>query len=241
MKTETGKIDQINLVNKTSAERLYLTFDMDLAHDDIIRDTAELLIKAQFSATWFVTHNTPYLDKLRMHEKFELGIHPNFNFLLNGDTRNGNSALMILNKLMLIVPEAKSVRSHSMTQSTVLLDLFRDKGITHDVNCFIPIQTGIEIKPWLLWNGLVRVPYCWEDDVHCMYQLNDKIEPYLKRPGLKVFNFHPIHVYLNTENLDRYERTRCMHQHPEELIKHRYEGYGTRNRLLEILDFVQNL
>lgn len=56
------------------------------------------------------------------------------------------------------------------------------------------------------------------------------------RPGLKVFDFHPIHVFLNTESLDRYERTRPLHQNPKELIKHRYQGDGTRSRLIELLE-----
>jgi len=56
---------------------------------------------------------------------------------------------------------------------------------------------------------------------------------------LKVLDFHPIHVFLNTESLDRYERTRPLHHNPKELIKHRFEGYGTRNRLLEVLELVE--
>jgi len=55
------------------------------------------------------------------------------------------------------------------------------------------------------------------------------------RPGLKVFDFHPIHVFLNTELLDRYDRTRHLHQKPGELIKHRFDGEGIRIRLLELL------
>jgi hypothetical protein len=38
------------------------------------------------------------------------------------------------------------------------------------------------------------------------------------------------------ESLNRYERTRPLHQKPKELIKQRYEGYGTRNRLIELLE-----
>ena len=56
------------------------------------------------------------------------------------------------------------------------------------------------------------------------------------RPGLKCFDFHPIHVFLNTENLNRYERTRPIHQNPKELIKYRYQGYGTRSRSMELLE-----
>jgi len=42
-------------------------------------------------------------------------------------------------------------------------------------------------------------------------------------------------VFLNTESLDRYERTRPIHRDPSELIKHRFDGYGTRSRLIDLL------
>ena len=58
--------------------------------------------------------------------------------------------------------------------------------------------------------------------------------------GFHVFDFHPIHVFLNTESLDRYERTRSIHQNPKELIKHRYQGHGTRSWLMELLELANH-
>ena len=104
---------------------------------------------------------------------------------------------------------------------------------------FIPAQIGIELKPWRIWNQLVRVTYNWEDDVSIIYGHTDNMASIINVPGLKVFNFHPIHVFLNTESLDRYEKTRPLHQKPKELIKHRHEGYGTRNRLLDLLELTK--
>ena len=130
-----------------------------------------------------------------------------------------------------------------MTQSSGLLEIFKRCGLTHDANHFVPQHTGIELKPWHMWNDLIRVPYSWEDDVHILY---DSINVPQENPrdiainasttGLKVFDFHPIHVFLNTESLNRYERTRPLHQNSKELIKHRYQGYGTRSRLIELLE-----
>jgi len=130
-----------------------------------------------------------------------------------------------------------------MTQSSGLLEIFKGGGLTHDANHFVPYHTGIELKPWHIWNDLIRVPYSWEDDVHILY---DSIGIPQKSPrdiamdttnrGLKVFDFHPIHIFLNTESLDRYERTRPLHRNPKELIKHRYQGYGTRSRLIDLLE-----
>ncbi len=241
-----AKISEIQTnADLTWQKSVFLTFDIDWAHDDVFNDTIDVVEHFDSPATWFITHETPCLKRLRANRKFELGIHPNFNFLLEGDDRNGKSAAEVIENLIAIVPEAKSVRSHSLTQSSGLFNLFKKNGLTHEVNHLVPNYAGIELKPWRLWNGLSRIPYGWEDDVYIISVGKGLSE---KNPneivseggiGLKVFDFHPIHIYLNTESLDRYERTRPLHNNPQELIKHRYQGYGTRNRLLELLEMVK--
>lgn len=221
--------------NSSWQDKIFLTFDIDWADDTVLNDTIDLVEEAGVAATWYVTHETPVLKRLRANQNFELGIHPNFNFLLEGDARRGRNSDEVVERVINIVPEAKSVRSHSMTQSSGLLAIFEKFRLTHDVNHFVPAQSGIRLSPWLIWNGLCRVPYFWEDDVACMYDLHNHIIDLVSRPGLKVFDFHPIHVFLNTEHLNRYERTRYLHHNPEELIKHRYGGIGTRTRLIELL------
>lgn len=226
----------------TWSNKLFLTIDIDWAHDDVIANTIDLLDSANVYATWFVTHDTPLIERLRENPKYELGIHPNFNWLLSGDYRNGSSPLEIIERLLKIVPEARCVRSHSMTQSTGLLQAFASAGLTHDVNHFIPASAGVELKPWALWNGMVRVPYCWEDDIFCIYRQQGVAEPDVtetaNRIGLRIFDFHPIHVFLNTESINRYEHTRCLHQQPDQLVKHRYAGYGAYSQFLKLLDIM---
>ena len=233
--------------SSTWENKLFLTFDIDWAHDEILKDTLNIVEEAYVPATWFVTHATPVLNDIRALQSQELGLHPNFNPLLDGVSSNSQNAEMIVKALLDIVPEAKSIRSHSMTQSSRLLDLFQSCGLTHEVNHFIPQHAGIELKPWLLWNRLCKVPYFWEDDVHVLYDSigiaqTDPAELAIAgRGGLKVFAFHPIHIFLNTESLERYERTRPLHYNPSELIQHRYEGYGTRNRLIELLQLAKSV
>ena len=220
----------------------YLTIDIDWAHDDILADTIDLVEEFNVPATWFVTHDTPLLQRLRGNPDFELGIHPNFNFLFDGDCRVGRDAAEVIGRLLAIVPEAKSVRSHSTTQSSGLLDLFKRCGLTHECNSFIPVQSGIELKPWRLWTGLTRVPYFWEDDVACLYGASDAkpMSELVNWPGIRVFDFHPIHVFLNTESMIRYEQTRGLHQSPRELLVHRCCSEGTRSRFLELLGLISS-
>ncbi len=226
-----------------NSDALYLTFDIDWACDKVLADTINLIEEADVCATWFVTHDTPLLKRLRNNPKFELGIHPNFNNILVGrpDPYNGKNPEETVGRLLSLVPEAKSIRSHSMTQSTPLLNFFLEKGLTHDCNHFIPHQAGMELCPWYLWTGLIKVPYFWEDDIALIYGENlAEIEKLTQRKGLKVFDFHPIHVYLNTERMERYEESRPYHHSPEELSAYRNnETPGTRTALNTLLELIQ--
>lgn len=218
----------------TWRDSIFLTFDIDWAHDNVLSDTIDIVEKADVAATWFVTHDTVILNRLRKNPKFELGIHPNFNLLLNGDSSNGKNAEEVLFRLKNIVPEAVSIRSHSMCQSSYLLNLFQKFGFTHDVNHYVPCDSGIQIKPWFLWNGMVRVPYNWEDDLYLMACNTEDNIQVAQSTCFSVFDFHPIHIFLNTENLCRYESTREWH-YDEALLMHRFEGKGVRCLLNELL------
>jgi len=219
----------------------FLTFDLDWAADAILADTFELLTRYEIPSTVLVTHQTPLLTELRSIPSIHLGIHPNFNRLLECSQDHAGNAVDVVSRLMDVVPEARCVRSHSVVQSSRIHDVFHDFGLTHDLNTFIPSGSFNDVGPWLDWNGMVRVPYQWEDDVHCMFQASNQpeVEPVdliqtMKR--FSVVNFHPIHVFLNTESLERYEKTRPIHHDAAALIKERYTGYGTRNRLMDLLE-----
>ena len=232
-----GSISQIRPKDPSTWEnKLFLTFDVDWAHDDVISDTIDLLERADITTTWFVTHETPLLDRIRANPKFELGIHPNFNFLLAGNPIKGATASEVVDRLLEIVPEAKVIRSHSTTQSSRLLDIFADKGLTHDCNHFVPEQAVIELKPYHCWTSLIKVPYFWEDAVVFKGKINTPIAKLTHRPGLRVFNFHPIHVYLNTDELFRYEQARPHFQNPPALFELRnINDNGTRDILKKFL------
>ena len=221
----------------------YLTIDFDWASDGVLADSIDLVEEYGVPTTWFVTHDTPLLARLRDVQFFELGIHPNFNYLLIGDDRAGRDAAEVIDRLLTIVPEAKSVRSHSTTQNSALLDLFVRYGLSHESNTFLPFQAGVPLKPWRLWSGLTRVPYFWEDDVECFYGLGSRawtLHDLFEMEGIKVFDFHPIHIYLNTEHMNRYERTKGSHQSVQDLIPHRYGGEGIRTLFLEFLQLASS-
>jgi hypothetical protein len=221
---------------------VFLTFDIDWASDFVISDTLDLLNEYNVAATFFATHKTPILDVIRSNPRFELGIHPNFNDLLNtSEFDNVENARKRVHALKQIVPEALSVRSHSTTVSSKLLDLFKEFGIDYDCNYVIPYQVGQKIVPWRLWNDLIRVPYFYADDLSLAYRLADEDMPKIcQTAGLKVFDFHPIHIYLNTDLSSTYESTRGIHRNENLLLKQRVPHRGTRNKFIELLQFVSD-
>ena len=86
-----GKVSEISLEEPSSYEKVFLTFDIDWASDFVLEYCIDLIESAQVKATFFVTHETPLLERLRENPNFELGIHPNFNPLLEGDFRYGKN------------------------------------------------------------------------------------------------------------------------------------------------------
>jgi len=183
-----------------------ITLDIDWAPDFVIDRVAEAFLEHQVPATWFVTHASPAVDRLRREpELFELGIHPNF---LSGST-HGDTIPAVLDHCMQLVPDATSMRTHSLYQSTPMLSaVAQQTPITVDVSLFLPGATGLRpIEHWFAHRPLVRVPFFWEDDV-AMQRHQTRLEPQAllsHGDGLKVFNFHPIHVYLNSTDMAAYQ------------------------------------
>lgn len=108
------------------------------------------------------------------------------------------------------------MRTHGLVQSTELLRLTAvDFNIEIDCSLFMPRVA--ELKPHRLTlddegANLIRIPYFWEDDLACYEDdqnwLLEKQE--IKSAGLKVFDFHPIHIYLNSGTMVPYEKTKVL-------------------------------
>ena len=210
---------------KSTRKIIYLTFDIDWACDEVIAKTLDILEREDIPATLFITHDTPLLARMRQNEKLELGAHPNFIPLDLGNCDVSHFldyAQGILQQYKDLVPEATTVRAHGLTQNSRLLDLMAEMGYTRESNLLITLSSGMNLRAFYHWNGIMRVPYFWEDDIHCVemerkYWDSWDAEPFLDNSCLKVFDFHPIHIFLNTETLDRYEKARPYFQQPEKL------------------------
>lgn len=181
-----------------------ITFDVDWAPDFVIEDIADILEKHNVCSTWFITHESPALERLRANpELFELGIHPNF---LEGSS-HGNSPDEILSHLLSIVPDAKSIRTHGLAQSGPLLAHIQSHGLIYDLSIFMPGVSNLHPFEFR-WNGgvLVRMPYNWSDDYEMQKEEpNWTLNLISKLDGMRILNFHPVLLYLNLTDFKPYE------------------------------------
>lgn len=212
------------------------TCDIDWAPEEIIADVISLFDNYRVKCTFFSTHHSLLLSKTEKRQ-FETAIHPNFNPILSG--KSDLRPVDILDELLETHPEAKGVRSHALLQNTNILQLFADKNLVYDSNIFLPYDNGI--RAFRLWNGLVRIPYNWEDEVHWSYgyQFDDtRMNPV--ESGLRIFNFHPVHIYLNTENKYRFNEAKKHLGDPVKLKEYRNtEIKGVRDTLISLLEYIK--
>lgn len=192
--------------------RAYLTMDTDWASDDILSFTLDYFEAECLPVTIFLTHDTKLLARMRANPRIRLGIHPNFYPLLNAKPDRGDYRETI-DALIKLVPEARMGRSHGLVDATCILNEFAARGLIGDSNLFIPFSSGLTLRPFRHFSGLTRVPYFYEDDAYCYETKKISPEDHLRldADGLKVFNFHPIHLFLNTESMTRYEDSRAVH------------------------------
>ena len=217
---------------------IVLTLDIDWAPDFVIASIAEMLSEAGVCATWFVTHDSPALDLLRNEsEIFELGIHPN---LLPGSTQ-GSIPTDVFGHCMEIVPEATAMRMHGLVQSGPLLDTaLNETPIRIDLSLFLPRMPGIRPIDYERPGGiLVRIPVFWEDRYEMeVSRPSWRLGAELLVPGLKVFSFHPIHVYLNS-SLSVYDEVKrlgsMLELSAKDIAPHIREGDGPRTLFRELV------
>ena len=171
-----------------------LTLDVDWAPDFMIDAAADALAAREVRATWFVTHASPAIDRLRERpDLFELGIHPNF---LAGSS-HGETPQDVVAHCLALVPEARAVRTHCLLQSTPLHDALLEGGrIEVDVSLFLPRARSVEpVVQHSPGGRLLRLPYVWQDNME-MYSPDPlwDVGALLDGAGPRIFDFHPVHV-----------------------------------------------
>jgi len=222
-----------------------ITIDTDWASDEIIDSVSDILLRKRVKAAWFITHDSPSIRKLANHpEMFELGLHPNF----HDNSSQGLEPSQVMKYLHKILPHSGLVRTHGLVQSTKLLaELVDYFGVTVDLSIFL-YNTPL-ITPHEIWfakgkNGLLRIPYFWEDDhefstpVPCWSFSDERYHC----QGLKVFDFHPVHIALNSKDDRAYsiirDKKRMQNLTLAEIEPYINREMGTRTLFMAIVDYL---
>lgn len=222
---------------------MFLTFDLDWASDFVIEYTLDILNKYDVPSTWFITHDSPIIERLRNDDRIELGIHPNFNTLLDSTDATGQTSTTVIKEILEIVPEATAVRSHSLTTGSRLKAKFKEFGLTHHCNFLIPFSSRIQLLPYWDYYDLIEVPHLWEDDTHTHLSNRDTL-PHLVQTTLPVFDFHPIHIFLNSYDIASYEASRSIQGssiEKERLIEFQNKDFGTKDCLVSLIEAIQEV
>jgi hypothetical protein len=221
--------------------KVAVTFDLDWAPNWCVDRLVDRLLDCQVKATWFVTNDLPVLARLRAYPRqFELGIHPN---CLPGST-HGASEEDVLAHLKALVPEAVVMRTHGLYQSTPFLYKAATRfGIKADCSILLPNARHVEVCE-LKWRemSLHRVPHFFEDDIEFSRTDPDWRFDRSRLPsGCAVFDFHPVHLALNTQSPEHYDSALKMapisQWTPEFVASRRRPGYGPEDLLNGLVDF----
>ena len=206
-----------------------ITIDTDWAIQPLIDDTVQLLEQYKINSTFFITNKIDF-SKLKKHE---LAIHPYFKTVLSQEK--------VLRKTLEILPSKKSkgIRSHTLYNNSNLIGSYKKYGIEYDSNFFIP--NAKEPKPFFFeWTNVLEIPIFFIDNGYVFTNnkfILNKIN--LTNNGVKVFCFHPFHIFMNTSSNKEYNNLKKNYKNFEHLsTKRQLTKKGVRSLFIELLEFI---
>ena len=227
-------------IKPAKSPSIAITLDIDWAPDWVIKYCLNIFQEHGVKVSFFATHETELNQKI-LDNNHELGIHPNF---LTGSS-HGNTPHEVLSFCKSLVPSAVSSRSHSLMTSEPILEMMTEKfGIKNDCSIYLPdIKIPADHKIKYSQNGpeLTRIPHYFQDN---MIFFKDGFDWKMQSLGIEgkayfVFNFHPIHIVLNSNSVDAYNKMKeekGLGSFTEKsLSEFRNSEIGTEDLLLEIL------
>ncbi len=175
--------------NPNDLANVILTCDVDWAPDYAIERVLEIRARFGCKITMFATHPSKVL--LDRPDGVEVAIHPDFTRGANSDF---DEKMRILKEAY---PRARGMRSHRNFFGQNISDLAKKHGLEYDASVFLWNEPFGQAQ--IDHNGIVRFTYFWEDGIHLKMGLPlswEKVR--VEEPGLKIFNVHPMLIYLNS-------------------------------------------
>ena len=141
----------------------------------------------------------PY-SSLNESDLREIGVHPNYEH---------STPREALEPLLSEFPSAVGHRAHSLHYTERLRPLFYEFGISYDSAFMHYFKT--DVQPSMIGRGVVELPQYFMDMFHLeMSRGKSTSETWdigqvdFESAGLRIFNFHPVHLLLNTGTEEHY-------------------------------------
>jgi hypothetical protein len=84
---------------------------------------------------------------------------------------------------------------------------------------------------------MISVPFFFSDDLWLNDPARPRVPDFLRPGGLKVFNFHPIHLFLNSDCQARYQQAKPWQQDCQRLNTYvNRHNYGAKNFFLDLTE-----
>ncbi len=188
--------------------RHILTFDTDWCEDFVLEPLLDILEKADYRAVLFLTHRSgeAVMQEIESNRLIQVGIHPNLR-----EVGNEAGARSAISRLIREIPEATACRTHGLIWWFGLARILRDSGLLYDSSLIAPYHALS--FPWKI-QEIYQFPIFMGDSFFLQSgcPLTSFPQKVLLGGPLKVFNFHPIHLYCNTSNPKDWERIKeVMH------------------------------
>jgi len=120
------------------------------------------------------------------------------------------------------------------------MEIYEKLGIEYDSNYYMPSIKKPE--PFFFeWVNVLEIPVFFCDDAHFMKSSKfDLSDINLDDSGVKVFLFHPFHVFMNSDSEQFYEKNKANYKNIEFLSKNKQQEIeGTRNLFLKLLEYIE--
>ena len=176
--------------------------------------TLNLFDDVGIPATFFCTDDLTESTFPSKSSRYELAIHPNYDDLNFKDETD----ISVRN-----FPHAVGSRSHRFMHGTPIINELKQHNIKYDSSILSYMH---HITPFRLFNEIIEVPLVWSDDVALRIPKASTASLYNLRivsayfdPALYVLNFHPIHLYLNTESQHHYRFAKKYYHDTYHLMK----------------------
>jgi hypothetical protein len=196
-----------------------VTMDTDWCPLEVLDYALAEIVDPRLPLTIFSTGTYP---SLAVRRRTETALHYNV---------DNTSFTEAFTRIAAELPGAGGARGHSLAFSERLRALYAPFGISYDSSYMMYRQQ--HIVPFPIARGVLELPIYFMDLFAMEYEDSDfQRFPHpaeLAGPGLKIFDFHPVHLLLNTPSPQYYFEHKQWYHNPQRLLENRYTGHGIRS------------